>query len=65
MLEMKLVIRAVLERFELRPAGERPEAVRRRSITISLARAGEVILHLLPSDRAHAERVPAGARAAA
>ena len=65
MLEMKLVMRAVLERFELRPAGERPEAVRRRSITISPARAGEVILHELPSDGAHSQRVPAGARAAA
>ena len=38
MLEMKLVLRAVLERFELRPAGERPEAVRRRSITPRSAR---------------------------
>jgi cytochrome P450 len=45
LLEMKLVLRAVLERCELRPASDRAEATRRRSITISPARGGRVILH--------------------
>jgi len=44
-LEMKLVLRAVLERCELRPAGKRGEATRRRSITVSPARGCRVILH--------------------
>ena len=44
-LEMKLVLRAVLERCELAPAGNRAEATRRRSITISPARGGTVVLH--------------------
>jgi cytochrome P450 len=46
-LEMKLVLRAVLARFELRPAGER-EATRRRSITISPAEGCRVILRERP-----------------
>ena len=33
--EMKIVLRAILERHALRPAGERVELVRRRAITIS------------------------------
>lgn len=45
LLEMKLVLRAVLERCELAPAGNRAEATRRRSITISPARGGTVVLH--------------------
>jgi cytochrome P450 len=44
-LEMKIVLRAVLERCELAPAGNRAEATRRRSITISPARGGRVVLH--------------------
>jgi hypothetical protein len=44
-LEMKLVLRAVLERCELAPTGNRAEATRRRSITISPARGGTVVLH--------------------
>jgi cytochrome P450 len=44
LLEMKLVLRAVLERCELQPAGTRAEATRRRSITISPARGGTVVL---------------------
>jgi len=45
LLEMKLVLRAVLERCDLRPAGGRGETARRRSITISPARGGTVVLH--------------------
>jgi cytochrome P450 len=43
-LEMKIVIRAVLERSELSPVGDGAEKTRRRSITISPARGGRVIL---------------------
>jgi hypothetical protein len=53
-LEMKLVLRAVLERCELAPAGNRAEATRRRSITISPARGGTVVLH----DRAPTTTAP-------
>ncbi|HYM55658.1 MAG TPA: cytochrome P450 [Solirubrobacteraceae bacterium] len=45
LLEMKIAIRAVLERFELRPVGDRAETARRRSITISPSRGSQVILH--------------------
>ncbi len=44
LLEMKIVIRTVLERCELSPAGARAERTRRRSITISPARGGLVVL---------------------
>jgi cytochrome P450 len=44
MLEMKLVLKAVLERCELHPVGDRPERARRRSITISPARGARVML---------------------
>jgi cytochrome P450 len=45
LLEMKVVLRAVLERCELRPGREGRETARRRSITISPSRGAEVILH--------------------
>jgi cytochrome P450 len=44
-LEMKLVLRAALQRCELHPADARAEATRRRSITVSPARGGRVIVH--------------------
>jgi cytochrome P450 len=44
LLEMKLVLRAVLERCELRPAGEEPEVTRRRGITFSPSAGSNVIL---------------------
>jgi hypothetical protein len=44
LLESKLVLRAVLERYELSPAGARPEKVRRRGITISPAQGARVVL---------------------
>jgi hypothetical protein len=49
MLEMKTVLRAVLTRCELRPAGDKPEAARRRSITISPAEGARVVLHDRPT----------------
>ena len=55
LLEMKSVIRTVLGRCELSPAGSGAERTRRRSITLSPARGGLVILR----DRA---AQPAGAR---
>jgi cytochrome P450 len=42
--EMKIVIRAVTDRFELEPAGERPEQTARRSITFSPNGGARVIL---------------------
>jgi cytochrome P450 len=45
LLEMKLVLRAVLESCELRSVGGPPEATRRRSITISPARGSRVVLN--------------------
>jgi hypothetical protein len=44
MLEMKVVLRAVVERYALSPVGERAETAMRRSITISPSRGCEVTL---------------------
>jgi len=41
---MKIVLRAVLERCELHPVGERAERTRRRSITISPSRGSLLVL---------------------
>jgi len=41
---MKIVIRAVVDRFELEPASERPEQTARRSITFSPSGGASVIL---------------------
>ena len=48
MLEMKIVLRAVLEANLLVPVGDRPERPRRRSITISPSRGCELILRARP-----------------
>lgn len=45
LLEMKVVLRAALSRFELAPTRPEQERARRRSITISPDRGAEVILH--------------------
>jgi cytochrome P450 len=50
LLEMKIVLRTVLARCDLRPAHDPAEATRRRGITISPADGATVIL----SDRTHA-----------
>jgi cytochrome P450 len=42
--EMKIVLRATLERFELSPATDRPERTARRSITFSPAGGATVVL---------------------
>jgi hypothetical protein len=49
MLEMKIVLRAVIERNLLIPVGEHPETARRRSITISPSRGCEIELRERPS----------------
>jgi cytochrome P450 len=48
MLEMKIVLRAVIQQNLLIPVGETPERARRRSITISPSRGCEVILRKRP-----------------
>jgi cytochrome P450 len=44
LLEMKVVLRAVLERCTVDPVGAKPEVARRRSITISPSRGAQVLL---------------------
>ncbi|HEV3094919.1 MAG TPA: cytochrome P450 [Solirubrobacteraceae bacterium] len=65
MLEMKVVLGAVVERFALTPIGEDAETARRRSITISPSRGCEVLLRERVSERRSArdvaERVPVAA----
>jgi cytochrome P450 len=65
LLEMKIVLRAVLQRFELSPAKARRERTRRRSITISPAEGCRVILrdHVAgaPSPDEAAPQLPAAA----
>jgi hypothetical protein len=50
MLEMKIVLRQVIERNLVLPVGDRPESARRRSITISPSRGCEVILRARPEE---------------
>jgi cytochrome P450 len=62
MLEMKIVLRAVIERNLLFPVGDRPETARRRSITISPSRGCEIELRPRPRGEgkpAVAEQLPA------
>jgi cytochrome P450 len=66
LLEMKVVLSAVFERFELEPVGAKPEVARRRSITISPSRGAQVILRARrPAQGADAgeDRSPVGAAA--
>jgi cytochrome P450 len=46
--EMKIVLRAVLERYELTPASDKPEPTGRRSITFSPALGATVLLRERP-----------------
>ena len=43
--EMKIVLRAVFERYTLTPGGRVPETTRRRGITYTPSRAATVVLH--------------------
>jgi cytochrome P450 len=65
LLEMKIALRAVLERCELSPVGERAERIRRRSITISPAGGSLVELRDRPHMRAEARPAPVVAAAIA
>jgi cytochrome P450 len=49
LLEMKLVLRAALARYQVEAVSERPEAARRRGITISPARGARVLLRERPA----------------
>lgn len=51
LMEMKIVLREVLSRFELQPLEQRPERPRRRSITISPSKGAIVSLHQRAADR--------------
>jgi cytochrome P450 len=55
LLEMKLAIRAVLQRFELEPPRARREKTRRRNITVSPAKGCQLILHERVRDAHHAQ----------
>jgi len=57
MLEMKIVLRQVIERNLVLPVGDRPERARRRSITISPSRGCEVVLRARPKMSAESEPV--------
>ncbi len=59
--EMKVVLRAVLSRFELSPGGERPEVTRRRGITFSPRGGATVVLTPRPQTPVPAEPVLAAA----
>jgi cytochrome P450 len=65
LLEMKIVLRTVLARCELTAAGDGAERTRRRSITLSPARGGLVVLGERPASSppgsSVAEHVPAAA----
>ncbi|HEY4812708.1 MAG TPA: cytochrome P450 [Solirubrobacteraceae bacterium] len=56
--EMRIALRAVLERCELSPVGERAERIRRRSITISPAGGSVVVLRDRPRVRGAESSAP-------
>jgi cytochrome P450 len=61
LVEMKIAIRAVLARFELATVGAHPEKTRRRSITVSPAHGGTVLLRERAS-ASHSRNSPAPER---
>jgi len=65
LLEMKIVLRAVLARFELGAVGDRPELTRRRGITLSPAHGARVILHERRRSSGSSVEIPLGAPAVA
>jgi cytochrome P450 len=64
-LEMKLVLRALLQSCELAPASDRPAVSRRRGITLSPSTAGTTILRdrRVPGVRPESSAAPASAAA--
>jgi cytochrome P450 len=65
LLEMKLVLRAALDRHELRPASARPEVTRRRGIAFSPSGGGRVILTQRSTARAPRDTLASAAPVAA
>jgi cytochrome P450 len=65
LLEMKLVLRAVFERYEIKPVGSLPESASRRSIAISPSNQTQVVLHERVHSATGSNEVLAGASAAA
>ncbi len=63
MLEMKIVLRAVIERHTVLPVGDRAETPRRRSITISPSRGCEVVLRARARARSTSSEKPAAGAA--
>jgi cytochrome P450 len=65
LLEMKIVLRAVIERCEIAPDGDQPETTRRRSITFSPSRGATVVLRdrepVAPHEPEREQQVPAPA----
>jgi cytochrome P450 len=61
LLEMKVVLRAVLERCEVAPVDATPEVARRRSITISPSRGARVMLRQRESKAAAVSSAPLAA----
>ena len=59
--EMKIVLRAVFERFTLAPAGDLPETTRRRGITYTPSRAATVMLHARAPSASEAPALAASA----
>ena len=57
--EMKVVLRAVVERLELAPVSRRPERTARRSITFSPGGGASVILRSRLGQSAHPQQQPA------
>jgi cytochrome P450 len=58
LVEMKIVMRVVLERYALSPADQRPERTARRSITFSPAQGATVLLARRESDSMRASIDP-------
>ena len=59
--EMKIVLRAVFERFTLAPGGDLPETTRRRGITYTPSRAATVMLHARAPSASEAPALAASA----
>jgi hypothetical protein len=59
LVEMKIVLRAILSRCEIRPGFDGPEVSRRRAITVSPKRRAATVLHDRPAARGNGR--PAGA----
>jgi cytochrome P450 len=57
--EMRIVLRAIVERAQLRPAHPRPEALRPRNITLAPSRGTRVVLERPVAVRAESSVIAA------